>query len=177
MRPGHHVLVTGAGPIGLLAAQAARAAGAARVRVVDVSEQRRAGAERALAGTGVEVAAGPGDGVFDRQLECSGAPAAIADLSGLAPGAVLALVGTPPAEAATPLGHLQRWEVDVVGCFRYGPGAFASAIALAASGRVALAPLVTARFPLAESAAAIETALTDRTQLKIVVDLPTRSTS
>ena len=40
VRPGERVLVTGAGPIGLLAGQVARAFGAARVTITDVSEFR-----------------------------------------------------------------------------------------------------------------------------------------
>ncbi|MBB4688144.1 zinc-binding dehydrogenase [Amycolatopsis jiangsuensis] len=162
---GRRVLVTGAGPIGLLVLQAARAQGAADVVVTDVSPQRLAAAGALGATTGEP---GPCDVAFD----CSGAPAAIRTAAAaLVPGGTLVLVGVPGEPApAFPLQLLQRQELDVRGCFRYGPGAFATAIALAASGQVDLAALVTARFPFAEAVTALTTALTDRAQLKVLID-------
>jgi L-iditol 2-dehydrogenase len=83
----------------------------------------------------------------------------------------LGLVGVhSEAEPPFPAQLLQRWEIDVRGCFRYGPGAFTTAIAWLARGRVDLSALVTSRFPLRESARALEVALTDRSQLKVVID-------
>ena len=95
----------------------------------------------------------------------------VGEIDGGDTGGILALVGVPGrASAEFPIGAVQRWELDIRGCFRYGPSAFADAIALAGSARVDLAALVTSTYPLAESAAALEAALTDPTQLKIVID-------
>ncbi|GHF76852.1 L-iditol 2-dehydrogenase [Amycolatopsis bartoniae] len=162
---GRRVLVTGAGPIGLLVLQAARAHGAAEVVVTDLSPERL----RAAAALGATT----GEGPFDVAFDCSGAPPAIRSAaSALAPGGTLVLVGVPgEPEPAFPLQLVQRYEFDIRGCFRYGPGAFATAIAWAADGRVDLAALVTSRFSLDETAAALEAALTDRSQLKVVIDL------
>ncbi len=75
---GTSVLVTGAGPIGLVAVQVARAAGAAEVVVADVNPHRLAVAARLGATRTVDVretsvvdsyAGGPGPDVL---LECSG---------------------------------------------------------------------------------------------------------
>ncbi|MCA1187192.1 MULTISPECIES: alcohol dehydrogenase catalytic domain-containing protein [unclassified Saccharopolyspora] len=168
---GASVLVTGAGPIGQLAVAAARAAGAARIVLTDVDRRRLdlaagAGADEVLDTGTVH----PEPGAFDQQLECSGAPEAVR-LDALVPGAVVALVGIPANRPAAPdlLAAAQRWEIDVRGCFRYGPGAFAAAAALLRSGRADLERMVTARFPLAEADRALRTALTERDHLKIAV--------
>jgi L-iditol 2-dehydrogenase len=165
---GRRVLVTGAGPIGLLVLQAARAHGASEVVVTDLSPERIRAAEAFGAVTGdVE------PGSFDVAFDCSGASAALRSAAhALAPGGTLVMVGVPgEAEPAFPAQLVQRYELDVRGCFRYGPRAFATAIAWATDGRVDLSALVTSRFPLEETETALQTALTDRTQLKVVIDL------
>ena len=151
---GADVLVSGGGPVGLLVAQVARQRGARSVTVVDPAVERLQvardlGFERAVTPDQV-------DGAFDAVLECSGAPAALgAALRSARPGRRVVMVGTPPAgEIAVPLGLVQRYEVDVVGCFRYAY-AFPEAVRLAASGEVELARLVTARFPLREAREAL----------------------
>ncbi|MFD0385669.1 NAD(P)-dependent alcohol dehydrogenase [Streptomyces stramineus] len=76
--PGSRVLVTGAGPIGLVAAQAARAFGATEVVVTDVAPHRLDLAGRLGATTTVDVSTTPlADTGFepDILLECSGVPA------------------------------------------------------------------------------------------------------
>jgi L-iditol 2-dehydrogenase len=167
---GDRVLITGAGPIGQLTAVAARLAGAAWIGLVDTAPARLASA-RGLADEYLgEVPARPAQPV-DVLLECSGAPEALAELGAPRTGGRIALVGTPAHRPPGPdlLARIQRHELDLLGCFRYGPGAFASAAALADAGRVDLTRLITASYPLAETAAALHTALTDRTQLKTLV--------
>ncbi|WP_037157721.1 sorbitol dehydrogenase [Rhodococcoides fascians] len=170
---GKTVVITGAGPIGLLVLQTVIALGAQHVTITDVSQARldvalRLGADVALLSGETSLDTGFADVAFD----CSGHPAAIADAArSLGPAGVLALVGVPGrGDAEFPIGLVQRWELDIRGCFRYGPDAFAHAISLAAQGRVNLNVLVTSRFPLEESAAALDAALSDPTQLKIVID-------
>lgn len=165
---GRRVLVTGAGPIGLLVLQAARLLGAAEVLVTDPAPERLAVA----AGLGA-VTGEPEPGWAEIAFDCSGVPAALrTGARVLAPGGTLVLVGVPgEPEPAFPVLLAQRYEFDVRGCFRYGPGAFGTAIAWAADARADLGALVTARFPLAATEAALTTALTGRSQLKVVVDL------
>jgi len=83
---GDRVLVTGAGPIGLLAAQVALAFGATEVSVSDVNEHRLGVA----AATGATRTLGPDDdpGEVDALIECSGHPAAVA--AGIAAAITLA---------------------------------------------------------------------------------------
>jgi L-iditol 2-dehydrogenase len=166
---GHRVLVTGAGPIGLLTAAVLRAGGA-DVVISEAEGARLEIAARMGVGRVVSSRDPLPERAFDRLVECSGAPAALAAISALRPGGVAALVGTPAAEAPVPLGWLHRWEIDLVPCFRYGPGGFAAAITLAAQGTVPLHQFVTARYPLGDAAAALRIAMADRRQLKVVVE-------
>ncbi|HEX4360777.1 MAG TPA: alcohol dehydrogenase catalytic domain-containing protein [Pseudonocardia sp.] len=175
---GDRVLITGAGPIGQLAAIAARLAGASWIGLVDTAPARLSSAD-GLADDYYETvptspAGSAGGAGADVLLECSGAPEVLADLGALRPGARIALVGIPARRPVAEdfLIMAQRYEYDVLGCFRYGPGAFAAAAALADGGRIDLRRLITASYPLADTAAALHSALTDRGQLKTLVTSP-----
>jgi L-iditol 2-dehydrogenase len=126
--------------------QAARAHGAAEVVVTDASPERLVAAAALGAVTGKLA-----PGSFEVAFGCSDAPAALRSATAaLSPGGTLVLVGVPgEPEPAFPVQLVQRYELDVRGCFRYGPGAFA--IGWAADGRADLAALVTSRFPLADT--------------------------
>ncbi|HEX4248103.1 MAG TPA: alcohol dehydrogenase catalytic domain-containing protein [Pseudonocardia sp.] len=172
---GDRVLITGAGPIGQLAATSARLAGASRIGIVDTAPARLSSADGLADDYYDAVPTAPAEGAgADVLLECSGAPEVLAELGALRPGARIALVGIPARRPVAEdfLIMAQRYEYDVLGCFRYGPGAFAAAAALADSGRVDLQRLVTATHPLADTAAALHSALTDRSQLKTLVTSP-----
>lgn len=168
---GSRVLITGAGPIGQLAVAAARAAGAARIVLGDVAPDRLASATGAGADEVVDLRDGDPGTEFTQLLECSGSPEALSTVNNLVPGGTAALVGVPAPRPPAPelLATAQRWEIDVRGCFRYGPGAFTTAVSLVERGQVDLARLVTARFPLHRADEAVRTALDDRRHLKIAV--------
>lgn len=172
---GDRVLITGAGPIGQLAATAARLAGASWIGLADTAPARLSSADGLADDYYDTVPTTPAGGAgADVLLECSGAPEVLAELGALRPGARIALVGIPARRPVAEdfLIMAQRYEYDVLGCFRYGPGAFAAAAALADSGRVDLERLITATHPLADTAAALHSALTDRSQLKTLVTSP-----
>ena len=160
---GHRVLVTGAGPIGLLVAQVARAAGAAEVFVTDINEHRLAVAEELGASSGA-----PLD--VDLVIECTGVPDVLwSAIRTVRPRGRVTVVGqAAPAVDGLPLAHLQRYEIDLVTAFRYAH-AFPTAIALAASGAVDLARIVTGRFDLDHAADAVQAPVADPTHLKVVV--------
>ena len=168
---GHRVLITGSGPIGILVAQVARAAGAAEVIVTDVNDARLAQARKLGATAVVNTAAQDLELTgMDRLLECSAHPAALwQGLRTLKPAARATVVGqAAPAVDGLPLAHLQRWEIDLVTAFRYAH-AFPTALALAADGRVDLSSILTGRFPLDRAADALRAPVTDPTHLKVVV--------
>ena len=174
--PGSRVLVTGAGPIGLVCLQVARASGAGEAVVSDVNEDRLAvaaelGATRTVtsgARTLAEEYAGrPGPEVL---LECSGHPGATVDgIHALAPAGRAVLVGMGGDELALPLSVVQERELVVTGTFRYA-GTWPAAIALVASGQVDLERLVTGRFGLVDTASALTAARHDPRSIKSVID-------
>jgi threonine 3-dehydrogenase len=107
---GEDVLITGAGPIGVMAAAVVRHAGARHVVITDLNEHRldlarQLGVSRALdvrtATLGdVQRDLDMQEG-FDVGLEMSGAPAALRDmLANMAHGGRIALLGVPTTESA-----------------------------------------------------------------------------
>jgi L-iditol 2-dehydrogenase len=147
------VLVTGAGPVGLLAAQTARALGAGSVVLTDVSEFRLQLA-RDL-GFEVERSDAQSDREFDVLLECSGAPGVLAEgLGRLRTNGRAAMVGMPKKPVELPLSNLNVKELTIGLVNRYSH-TWPTAIDLVASGRVDVKSLVTHRFALSETADAL----------------------
>lgn len=170
--PGSRVLITGAGPIGLLALQCALAFGATEVVVSDVNEHRLGLATRLGATAVLDPRAGSvrsSGHQPDVLIECSGHPGATGDaLRALVPAGRAVLVGMGGDELAVPLGVLQNHELEVTGTFRYA-NTWPTAIALASSGRVDLDTLVTGHFPLSRSVDALLAAGNDATSVKSVI--------
>lgn len=169
--PGMRVLVSGAGPVGLLCLQVALARGAASVTVTDINARRLAVAERLGATETLDESAGDGDlgGVgADAVLECTGASEAIeASVRRAAPAATVVLIGMGDSLGA-PLDVVQSRELWLTGVFRYAH-AYPAAISLAASGKVALDELVTSRHGLDGAEDALLAAHRDPAALKSVV--------
>jgi L-iditol 2-dehydrogenase len=170
--PGDRVLVTGAGPIGLLCADVARARGAAWVGVSDTNDDRLAVAADRGANQTINVGSAPlADQIdpVDVVVECSGAtPAVQAAFSVAAPAARIVLVGMGAPTMELPVADIQIRELSVTGTFRYA-NAYPAAIALAASGAVDLDGLVTARFGLEQVPEALSVSKTDSRTLKPMV--------
>ena len=168
---GSAVLVTGAGPIGLVCAQAARAFGATRVWVSDVNTHRLALAER-LGATPVNVADRPiADHGLEPEvlLECSGNPQATREaILTVARAGRVVLIGMGSDELPIPLPYVQDHELVLMGAFRYA-NTWPTAIELVASGRVDLDALVTGHYGLDDVEQALTAARRDPTTIKAVV--------
>lgn len=164
---GDRVLVIGAGPVGLFAAQAARAFGAASVAVTDLSEHRLAVA----AALGLQVVR-PEDadpGMVDVLLECSGSARALqAAFPRVDRAGRVVLIGMGQDEVLLPVSQIQSREIWVTGTFRYA-NTYPDALQLIASGAVQVDPIVSHSFPLARAEDALLAARTDPTALKSVV--------
>ena len=147
--PGSRVLIAGAGPIGVITAQAARAFGAAEIIVSDPIADRRQLVERfgatwTLDPTAEDVA---GLGV-DAFIDASGAtPAVISGITAVRGAGVVVLVGMGADQIALPIPVIQNRELTITGVFRY-TDTWPTATGLVASGQVDLDSLVTARFGL-----------------------------
>ena len=154
---GERVAVIGAGPIGLLVLQVARARGAAWVAVVEPREDRR-GLARALgadavldpgAGDPASVIAELTDGArADVTFECVGSPAAFAAAFRAAgKGGRMTLVVLVPETVYANALLIVAHEKEIIGSSAY-VDEFPEAIDLLARGQVRTDSLVTARVPL-----------------------------
>src|SRR3954454_3694858 len=113
---GEDVLITGAGPIGIMAAAVARHAGARHVVITDVNEHRLALARRMQVSRALDVRTETIAGVqkelrmeegFDVALEMSGSADALRDmLANMAHGGRIALLGIPPDEFPIDWNHV-----------------------------------------------------------------------
>jgi L-iditol 2-dehydrogenase len=169
--PGSSVLIAGAGPIGVICAQAARAFGAARIVVSDPMTSRRErvlrfGATEVLDPTTDDVAAL--DPQVDAFIDASGAaPAVVSGIKAVGPAGHVVLVGMGSDDYALPIGHIQFKEITVTGVFRY-TDTWPAAIHLVTSGAVDLDSLVTAHYDLDHVGEALDSD-SDPASLKSIV--------
>ncbi len=164
------LLITGAGPIGLLTAAVARTLGIDKVSVVDINEQRLGLARRLGLAEGLTPEELSGALRADVLIECSGSPDALESaLIAVRPAGCVVIVGMPAEGTVSfALDHLQRRELTAIGSFRYA-GCFPEAIELAASGSVPLEAIITSRYPLQETERALTAAQRDPAQVKSLV--------
>jgi 2-desacetyl-2-hydroxyethyl bacteriochlorophyllide A dehydrogenase len=166
VRAGDRVMILGAGPIGLLMVQLARAAGA------EVSVAEPVAAKRALAlELGADRAVDPAEAApsgsgsangwagFDAVMECAGRPAAAAQALGLARrGGTVVWFGVSPPGATVPVEPylVYRNELTIRAAF-VNPYTFGRAVALLAGGRIRTDALISHRFDLSSTAEGIAT--------------------
>lgn len=168
LAPGDRVLVTGAGPVGLLAAQVARAFGAASVTVADIADFRLDMA-RSLGFDTEKVGEAGAEAVYDVLLECSGAPTALADgLWRLDTNGRAAMVGMPKQDVTLALSRLNVNELTVGLVNRYAH-TWPTAIQLISDGRVDVDSLVTHHFTLDQTAEALMLAKTVPDSVKAII--------
>jgi len=158
---GEDVLITGAGPIGVMAAAIARHAGARHVVVTDISDYRLALARAAGADLTVNVThtrvrdaqreLGMQEG-FDIGLEMSGAPAAVEEmLANLNHGARVAMLGLPRDPYPIDWGRVITHMITIKGI--YGREMFetwylmSSMLATSSTLEAAVSSVITHRFP------------------------------
>lgn len=164
--PGTTAAVFGCGPIGLLLVQVLRAAGAAVEAATDPLPHRAAAARELGAGRSE-----PADVQVDVAYEAAGDDGAALDaaIAAARPGGRVVLVGIPNGDRACfHAAAARRKELTLVLCRRMRAGDLPRAIALAESGRVELASLVSARYRLDEGPQAFRD-LVERRGLKVVV--------
>lgn len=156
VEPGCIAVVVGAGPIGLLTAQNARAAGAGRIIISEPSEARRATA-RELGFSDVvnpdelqDRMAAMTDGVgADIVFECAGLPTLLQSSAELVRrGGTLALLGFPMSESTVSYADWQQRELTIIGSLAYNREDFVGVMRLVEQGTVSLAPLHTGTIEL-----------------------------
>ncbi len=171
VRVGTRVLVTGAGPIGVMAALVARANGATEITISDVNPDRLTrAAELGFATIDSRSTALPDAVEADVLLECSGAaPAIDQGIRSVAPAGRVVLVGMAPSTMVElPHGVIQAKELWVTGTFRYAH-TYPKAVALVASGAIDLDALVSKTFALDEVEQALTYSRQDPAAMKVIV--------
>ncbi|MEU2082411.1 L-threonine 3-dehydrogenase [Streptomyces albus] len=176
---GEDVLITGAGPIGLMAAAVARHAGARHVVVTDVSEERlelarKVGASLALDVSDATVADGQRalglrEG-FDVGLEMSGNPAALRDMiANMTHGGKIAMLGLPAEDFAVDWARIVTSMITLKGI--YGREMFETwyAMSVLLEGGLDLSPVITGRYGYRDFEAAFDDAAGGRGG-KVILD-------
>jgi L-idonate 5-dehydrogenase len=173
---GRRALITGAGPIGVLAVAAARLAGAAEVVVTDLFDEpleiaRQMGATRVInvrtAGSELEPFSAEG-GWFDLALEVSGNARALENcIDSVRPGGRIIQVGIlPQGNSGAPPNKVLAKELEYVGTFRFHEE-FAWAVEALVGGRVNVEPILTQQFSFSDAIHAFEQASDRRKAMKI----------
>jgi threonine 3-dehydrogenase len=169
---GEDILITGAGPIGLMAAIVARHAGARYIAISDVSEYRLALAER----IGVTLAANVNETTmtevmaklgmregFDIGLEMSGKPAALREmLSSMTHGGKIAMLGLPTDDFGIDWAHLVTNMITIKGI--YGRQMFETwyEMSVLIQSGLDISPVITHRFDAADFEEAFATVRSGR---------------
>jgi len=171
IQPGDFAVVIGAGPIGIMAALAALAGGCSRVLISDLLPEKLAIAERYPGITGVNIretkladaVAKATDGWgADVVFEASGSPRAYPGIfDAVRPGGCLVVIGMPVEPVAVDLVAAAAKEVRIETVFRYA-NVYDRAIAMIASGKVDLKPLISHTYGFEDSIAAFERAAEGR---------------
>jgi threonine 3-dehydrogenase len=176
---GEDVLITGAGPIGIMAAAISRHVGARHVVVTDVNDYRLAlamkmGATRAVNVAHVELQAvmkelGMTEG-FDVGMEMSGSPQALRSmLEAMNHGGKVALLGIPPGDVAIDWNQVIFKGLVIKGI--YGREMFETwykMVAMLQSG-LDVAPVITHRYAADDYVSGFQTMLSGRSG-KVVLD-------
>jgi threonine 3-dehydrogenase len=176
---GEDVLITGAGPIGIMAAAVARHAGARNVVITDVSEHRlelarKLGVDLALNVSSATVAdaqaiLGMSEG-FDVGMEMSGQPSAMRDMiTNMSHGGRIAMLGLPAAEFPVDWSSVVLKMLHIKGI--YGREMFESwySMSVLLQAGLDLTPVITHRYPARDFDLAFETAREGRCG-KIILD-------
>ncbi|MER6272863.1 alcohol dehydrogenase catalytic domain-containing protein [Streptomyces sp900105755] len=178
VKDGEKVVVVGGGPVGILIALVARAAGA-EVRVVELNAHRRLLAEElglstwdpATADITALVQRWTGEAGADVAFEVSGAAGGVdtaVDVLGVRSRLCLVAIHPRPREINL---HRFFWrELSLVGARLYDRGDFERAVTLVADGTIPAQRLITKIVPLTEAPAAFEALESGGDVMKILVD-------
>jgi L-iditol 2-dehydrogenase len=181
VQAGTNVLILGAGTIGLMVLQAAKALGAGQVMITDLIQDRldlatNLGADYAVNPSRTDLAqaleAAFGPQRADVILECVGIAATARDAVRVArKGTRIVLVGVFEEEVPVNLGLVQDRELELVGTLMYVEDDFPTALDLVRAGQVEVESLITHHFPLGQAAEGFAVADSRGTALKVVLEV------
>ena len=164
---GEDVLITGAGPIGIMAAAIARHAGARHVVITDISEHRLELARKVGVDLALNVAESTLADAYDRLnmsegfdvgMEMSGQPSALQDMiANMSHGGRIAMLGLPAKEFPVDFGSVVLKMLHLKGI--YGREMFETwySMSVLLQSGLDVAPVITNRFHYTEHQAAFDT--------------------
>ena len=173
---GKRILVTGCGPIGVLAIAAAHLHGAQNIIATDISDFTLAMARKMGATQTVNVAGGTdamtpfkaNKGSFDVMIEASGNESALRmGIECLRPRGVLIQLGLG-GDISIPQNMIVAKEIEIRGSFRFHEE-FALAVDLINTRRVDLKPMLTEVVPIGDAVRAFELALDRSKAMKVQI--------
>jgi len=156
---GRNVVVLGAGTIGNLIAQLAKARGAAKVLITDIADYRLDVAKQCGVDYAVNTSreslkeattAAFGDGGFDIAFEAAGVEASLASaVKCIEKGGMILIVGVYGKPPVVDMGVVGEHEIVLAGSMMYWRDDWEGAVKLLASS-ISIAPLVSKHFAFAE---------------------------
>ena len=179
IKPGHSVIILGAGPIGLIIVLLAKISGADKIIITDPVKKRRElaldfGASLALDSTKVNLKRETKTflkGKAEVVIECIGNPTTQAEsLNLVEPGGRVIWFGVadPKAEIKVNPFYIYRNEITIKGCF-VNPYTTERAVRLLGEGKIKVKELITHRFGLNELDEAMQVYRKDKERIKILM--------
>ncbi|UZJ52274.1 hypothetical protein CBS101457_001594 [Exobasidium rhododendri] len=193
LRLGQPVLITGAGPIGIVQLLCASASGCSPILITDLSEERLEFAKKVVpdvipflidlskepvdtakeiiheftkACSGVGGTGKNGEVMPAVSMECTGQESSIATAAyATQPSGLVFVIGVGKSHINVPFMHLSTNEINLKFLFRYRD-TWPRAIRLVSAGKINVKQIVTARFPLERAKEAVEHAA-DRTKFSV----------
>jgi L-idonate 5-dehydrogenase len=174
---GKRVLVSGCGPIGVLAIAAARLHGAAQIVATDVVDEPLAIARQMGADEVINVASdsgwvsrySPDKGTFDVLLECSGNQRALRDgLEVMRPRGVIVQLGLG-GDVSISQNTIVAKELSICGSFRFH-AEFALAVQIINQRRIDFTPVITRTFAMQQANEAFALASDRKRAMKVLID-------
>ena len=179
---GKNVVVSGAGTIGNLVAQFAKARGAKKVLITDVSNYRLEKAKECGIDETLNVMETPfdegvkncfGDEEFQVGLEAAGVQASLdALMANVEKGGDIIILGVYAKNPTINMYYLVEHELNVFGSMMYRHEDYEAAVEMIANGKVNLEPLISKHFPFEEYLQAYKyiEEQGDKT-MKVIIDL------
>jgi L-idonate 5-dehydrogenase len=178
---GKRVLISGCGPIGVLAIAAAKLHGAAQIVATDVVDEplliaKKMGASQTInAATNKDWVAhyAQNKGYFDVMLECSGNERALRDgLEVMRPRGVVVQLGLG-GDVSIPQNMVVAKELSICGSFRFH-AEFALAVQILNEQRMDFSPVITHSFAVQDAREAFVMAGDRKTAMKVMIDFAPR---
>ena len=179
---GKNVVVSGAGAIGNLVAQFAKARGAKKVLITDVSDVRLDIARQCGVAETLNVAKTPlsegvkqvfGDEGFQVGFEVAGVESSIRSLMEcIEKGSTTVVVAVFERDPALSMFYLGEHELTLLGTMMYRHEDYMETVQMISEGRINLAPLISNRFPFEKYAEAYQYIDDNRAStMKVIIDL------